>query len=165
MVGRTEKRSVCRTCGVHKSFVFKRGYNVGRLTVRKFVELINLDRLKACCNNDCAVFCVYIFVLCVIIYCLCLTDCRTKSAFARSHLNAVVRVDSRNLRNCLCKGDIYRTAVIHTEIKLVGHLFHRTFFGTQAAACTNILVDKSRLALDFYIEVADKALDLVNLTV
>ena len=162
-VGGTKQRAAGRSCGVHETLIFERGDNVGTLGICKFVVFVDLNGIKAGGGDDCAVFFLDKFVLLGIVDSLGLADGGAQSAFAVFKLEAVVGVDSRNLRNGLGKGNVNSGTVVESEIELVGHLLHGTFFGAGSAAGADVLVYIAGLSADLDREVAHKSLDLFNL--
>ena len=69
----------------------------------------------------------------------------------------MIRVNSGNLRHCLGERNVNSTAVIHTEVKLVGNLLLRTFFCAKPAARAYILFNVTRAALNGNLKITHKA--------
>ena len=80
------------------------------------------------------------------------------AALAAFEHGAVVRVDGRNLGNCLGKGNVDRAAGVHSKVELVGNLLLGAFFGTETATRTLDLVNIAGFFLDLNLEIADKTL-------
>ena len=163
MVRGTQQLTCCRSCRVGESLKFKRRDNVLGLIVRELVKLIHTDGIKACGNYDSAVLLLNVLVLLLIVDSSSRADLCAKTALTVLKHITSVGVDGRNLRHCLCKGDIDSATVIHTEVELVRHFLHGTLFGTSATACTNVLLDVTRLFLYLNVKVTDKSLYLLYL--
>ena len=159
-VGGTEQRAARGACRVHKPLKLQGGYNILGLRICKLVELLHGYGVEAGSRNDSAVPFLDILVLGVVVDSACGTYFGAYAAFAGFQHGAVVGVYGCDLGYCLCEGNIYGAAVVHAQVKFVGHIFLRTFLGAESAAGTNILLDISRLSLYGNVKVAYKALDI-----
>ena len=162
LVGRTKKCTAVRSCGIHKSFKFKWCNYIGTLIVCEFVILIKLYRIETCCYYDSTVLLLNELILLLVIDSSYRAYLWADSALACLKHHAVVRIDSRYLWYSLSERDVDSCSVIKSHIELVWDFFHRTFLGTESAACTLCLVNETSFFLYCNGEITYEALYVRN---
>lgn len=164
-VGGAEKLTRCRTCRIGKSFELQARYHVLALRVCKFVIFFQTYGIVARSRHNCAVLFLDYLVLLLVVDSPRRADLGANAALAVFEHIAVIGVDSRNLGNSLCKGNINSPSVIHSEVKFVGNVLLGAFFRADAAAGAFGRVHIPCLFLYLHREIAHKAAYRLNLAV
>ena len=164
-VRRAEQCTGSRACCVGQTLEFERGDDVLALRVSELIKIVQFNRVKSGCNNDCTVFFLDDGILLFVINCADGAEFRADTAFAVFEHVAVVASIVATFGTACAKRDVDGTAIVHAHVEFVRHVFDRTFLGADAASGTFVLIDIACLFLDFYGEVADKAFDVCDFTV
>ena len=164
-VGGTLQMTGGRTGGIGQTLELQRGDHVLGLVVGELVKLVHADGIETGSHNDGTVFLVDVLILLLVIDGTGGTHLGANTALAVLQHIAVVGIDGGDLRHSLSKRNVDGRTVVHTQVKLVGHLLHGALLNTSAATGTHVFLDEAGILLDGHVEVTHKALDLGHLAV
>ena len=157
--------SLCRTRRVHDTLQLQRGDDILTLRISILIIFIKLNHIEAGRYHDRTVFLCNDLILLLVIDCTRLAYLGADAAFSGLKLRAVLAVNDRHIRDCLCKRRIDRSTAAKPAVELAWNLFIWALFLTNAAARTLTHIDASRFFTDIDREIAHKAADMLHLAV
>ena len=154
-----------RTGSIHNALQLQRGHHILAFVISIFAVLIQLDGIKAGCNNDRTIIFCDDLILLGVINGTGLAELLTNTALTGLQLDTVQWINYGYIGDCLGKGGINRRTGIEPPVKLVKRLLGGAFFLADAATGTLVHIDITSLLANIHSEITNKAGNLFNLTI
>ncbi|OPZ68613.1 MAG: hypothetical protein BWY81_00779 [Firmicutes bacterium ADurb.Bin467] len=151
--------------GVQDALELERCHDVGALLIRVLAEFLQRDWPESRRGDDRAVPALDHFIPLVVVDRAGGAYLLADAALAGPELDALARVDRRDVRDRLRERDVDRAAVVEPHVELVLALSRRALRDALGAAGAPVRVNIARLFANRHREISDEARDLLDLAV